>query len=479
MNGPLKITTSLSQPYLSSTAYTDEPVNALLEIEPSTSQSASTRPPLSLVIVVDSSATMHHFHLTDEEREYWMALAISREEFQQGEADEADAMYWTGQTLSEMQSDARTPMMLAADALLGLLGTLGPADQVAVYAFADGVHAVFTQQDWANFPDGCLSQVGMLRERRLPVDIGMGTHMAEALRQASTSLSRHLLSPGVNRLIVISDGIVQDQDATLSAIEEIQARGLSITTIGVGDEFDEEFLMRVADNSRGEYHYAADISDLTGRLEAEMSTLQTTTLTDLYIAVRGLEGAVVQDLFLVQPAMTPFDEIYTEEGWLRARIGDVSSLAPAGVIIQAAPPLLDSGEHVIIEALLTWTNPGGAATEISGYDRTEVAAQFTTDGALLGEQNAHVQDMVDRFGIYKYEREAQRAQERGDLETAREKLGAATRQLHRIGEEQLAQDMEEQLAGLGEATADPSRAKRIKATTRRLASGSGRSPITE
>jgi len=479
VNGPLKITTTLSQPYLSPTEYTDRPVNVLLEIDPSTYSAAATRPPLNLVIVVDSSATMHHFHLTEEEREYWMALAISREEFQRGEADEVDAMYWTGQTLSEMQSDARTPMMLAADALLGLLNALTPTDQVAVYAFADSVHTVFNQQDWANFPDGCLSQIGLLREQRLPVDIGMGTHMADALRQASASLGQHLLSPGVNRLIVISDGIVQDQDATLSAIEEIQSRGLSITTVGVGDEFDEEFLMRVADNSRGEYHYAADITELTGRLEAEMSTLQTTTLTDLYIAVRGLEGAVVQDLFLVQPAMTLFDEIYTEEGWLRARVGDVSSLSPASIVIQAAPPVLDAGEHVIIEALLTWTNPGANASDTSGYDRTPITAIFTPDETLLGMRNEHVQDLVDRFGIYKYEREAQRAQSRGDLDTAREKLGAATRQLHQIGEEQLAQEMEEQMAALGEAVADPSRAKRIKATTRRLASGSGRSSVTE
>ena len=73
--------------------------------------------------------------------------------------------------------------------------------------------------------------------------------------------------------------------------------------------------------------------------------------------------------------------------------------------------------------------------------------------------------------MYKYEREAQRAQERGDLEGAREKLGAATRQLHKLGEETLAQEMETQLAGLAQSDA-PSRVKRIKATTRRLGSPS-------
>ena len=469
MNGSLEMHTALDYPFVPASRYLETPLHALVEIKPDPVRATDTRPALNLVLVVDSSATMHHFHLTEEEREYWMGVAISRDELERGEADESDATYWTGQTLSEMQSVARAPMALATDAIKDLLTSLRPGDQVSVIAFADRVHSVFNQQDWANFPDGCLAQMDLLRDRRLPVDIGTGTHMAEALRQASASLTQNVLSHGVNRLIVLSDGIVQDAEATLRVISEIQAHGYAITTIGLGEEFDEEFLTRVADNSRGEYYYAADSVEITQRLSQEMTTLQTTTITDLYIAVRGLEGAVVQDIFLVRPAMTMFDEVHTEDGWLRAHVGDVSSAIPTGVIIQAAPPILPAGEHAIIEVLLTWTDPNGTLGGSAGNTRALIAARFTDDAALLNQTDPEVQDLVDRYAVYKYEREAQRAQERGDLETAREKLGAATRQLHKIGEDQLAEEMEGQLAGLGGA-ADPSRIKRIKATTRRLAS---------
>jgi len=469
VNGSLEMHTALDYPFVPASRYLETPLHALVEIKPDPVRATDTRPALNLVLVVDSSATMHHFHLTEEEREYWMGVAISRDELERGEADESDATYWTGQTLSEMQSVARAPMALATDAIKDLLTSLRPGDQVSVIAFADRVHSVFNQQDWANFPDGCLAQMDLLRDRRLPVDIGTGTHMAEALRQASASLGQNVLSHGVNRLIVLSDGIVQDAEATLRVISEIQAHGYAITTIGLGEEFDEEFLTRVADNSRGEYYYAADSVEITQRLSQEMTTLQTTTITDLYIAVRGLEGAVVQDIFLVRPAMTMFDEVHTEDGWLRAHVGDVSSAIPTGVIIQAAPPILPAGEHAIIEVLLTWTDPNGTLGGSAGNTRALIAARFTDDAALLNQTDPEVQDLVDRYAVYKYEREAQRAQERGDLETAREKLGAATRQLHKIGEDQLAEEMEGQLAGLGGA-ADPSRIKRIKATTRRLAS---------
>ena len=469
VNGSLKMRTALDYPSVPASRYLETPLHALVEIEPDPVRATDARPPLNLVLVVDSSATMHHFHLTDEEREYWMGVAISRDELERGEADESDATYWAGQTLSEMQSVARTPMALATEAIKDLLTSLRPGDQISVVAFADRVHSVFNQQDWANFPDGCLAQMDLLRDRRLPVDIGTGTRMAEALHQASVSLGQNVIPHGVNRLIVLSDGIVQDAEATLRAISEIQAKGFAITTIGLGEEFDEEFLTRVADNSRGEYYYAADSAEITRRLSQEMTTLQATTATDLYIAVRGLEGAVVQDIFLVRPAMTMFDEVHTEDGWLRARVGDVSSAAPSSVVIQVAPPILPAGEHAIVEVQLTWTDPNGAVGANAGNARSLVTALFTDETALLNQTDPEVQDLVDRYAVYKYEREAQRAQERGDLETAREKLGAATRQLHKLGEEQLAGEMEGQLAGLGTA-ANPSRVKRIKATTRRLAS---------
>ncbi len=469
MNGSLKIKTSLSHPAIPSSHYLDESLYALLEIQPEAALSTS-RPALNLVLVVDASASMHHFQLTDEEREYWMGVAISRDELERGEADDSDAMYWTGQTLSEMHTLANTPMAQVTEAIKNLLLTLRSTDQVAVIAFADHPHTVFNPQDWANFPDGCLTQIDALQERRLPVDIGTGTYMAEALRQAAQFVGQNTVPHGINRLIVISDGIVQDQDATLQVISQIEAQGYAITTLGVSDEFDEEFLTRVADNSRGEYYYAADIHEITERLSQEMTTLEATSITDLYIAVRGLDGAVVQDVFLVRPAMTMFDEVHTEDSWLRARVGDVSGAAPVGVMVQVAPPLLPAGERAIVETLLTWNSMDDKNSVLPGNDRSLVTASFTDDPDALAGVNTEVSDLVDRYSVYKYEREAQRAQDKGDLDTAREKLGAATRQLHKIGEDALALEMEGQLAELGDEASNPSRVKRIKATTRRLGS---------
>lgn len=469
MSSSLNVRVALSHPSVPSSTYMEGPLYAVLDLSPTAAPSnGDARPPLNIVIVLDDSASMHHFQLTDEEREYWMGLAISRDEMERGQADESDAIYWTGQTLSEMQTTARTPMALAVEAIKNLLVTLHPTDHVSVVAFADRVHTVFSTHDWETFPDNCLQQMDLVREQRLPVDIGTGTYMAEALRQAADYLKQNVLGSGISRLILISDGIVQDADATLANITSIQADGFAIATIGVGDDFDEEFLTQVADNSRGEYRYAADIAEITDCLHQEMTTLEAISVTDCYIAVRGLDGTVVQEIYQIRPSMSLFDEVFTEGEWLRARIGDVSGAAPSAVLVQIAPSLLPPGQHDLAEVQLTWFDAGTHSS--AGMETAKLSVTTTDDAAEYSRTDPNVTDLVDRFNIYKYEREAQRAAERGDLERAREKLGAATRQLHQIGEEALASDMEQQIASLGQAGADPTRAKRIKATTRRLGS---------
>ncbi|MDQ2686955.1 MAG: VWA domain-containing protein [Armatimonadota bacterium] len=469
MSSSLNVRVALSHPSVPASTYMEGPLYAVLDLTPTSASSAGdARPPLNIVIVVDASASMHHFQLTDEEREYWLGLAISRDEMERGQADESDAIYWTGQTLAEMQTTARTPMALAVEAIKNLLVTLQPTDHVAVVAFADRVHTVFSVNDWATFPDNCLQQMDLLREQRLPVDIGTGTYMAESLRQAADYLQQNTLGSGISRLILISDGIVQDPDATLANITTIQSNGFAIATIGVGDDFDEEFLTQVADNSRGEYRYAADIAEITDCLHQEMTTLEAISVTDCYIAVRGLDGTVIQELYQIRPSMSLFDEVFTEGEWLRARIGDVSGAAPSAVLVQLAPPLLPPGRHDIAEVQLTWFDTGARTN--AGTESVMLPVTTTDDATEYSQTDPNVTDLVDRFNVYKYEREAQRAAERGDLERAREKLGAATRQLHQIGEEALAADMEQQIASLGQSGADPTRAKRIKATTRRLGS---------
>ena len=462
-----------NKPYVPTSTYEDEPLYALLTISSQAQDDfnpfggGSNRAPLNLVLVVDASATMYNFQLSQEERDYWLNLALSRGEMERGEADERDAVYWSGQTLAEMQVIVHKPMTLAVDAIRKLMDKLEVSDSLSLLAFADQNYNVFSASDWHNRPDYCRAALDDLLDQRLPYDIGTGTRMAAALRQANGMLRDNGTMGATERIVIISDGIVQDRRETFEAIEAVRADQHAVSTIGLGEEFDEEFLMRVASVCHGEYHYAATSDEIESKLMSELTTMQATTLHQVNLAAEGLSGAMVQDVYMVSPSMTIFDEMDAGAGVLRARIGDLPADRNTLLLLQIAPPLMPTGEYPLASVTLTWHEATGVNAP-EQQTTVQIKERFIDDPALLAQVNEYVQDYVDRFKVYRYEREAQRAEERGDIESAREKLGAATRELQRLGETDLAADLQQQIASMGTGMNDPSRVKRIKATTRKL-----------
>jgi Ca-activated chloride channel homolog len=465
----LSISSTLTRPYISASHFEEDALYAQITLQPEIEAASGQRSPLNIVLVVDSSGTMYNFQLTDEEREYWMGLALSRDEMERGEADSQEAVFWSGQTLLDMQSAVRKPMTMAVDSIKELLHTVQFGDKVSVIAFADQPVTIFTADDWIRSGEECLGRLDALLQQELAVDIGSGTRVAEPLRIALDMVQHNAVGATVNRIILISDGIVQDQASTNTAVDNIQRAGIAVSTIGVGDEFDEEFLMNVADTTRGGYYYAEDIQTITSQLMSEMVVIQSTAVKQLHVAVKGLSNTVVQDIYMARPNMTIFDEIEADEGWIRARVGDLPSDMATTLLIQLAPAMLSEGEHDIASIEFSWQSFMGSAILSPPSSQSEtIHALYTANELLLGEVNQDVQQLVDRFNVYRFEREAQRAQEKGDLDKAREKLGAATRQLRNMGEDSLADDLEQEIASIGTGVNDPTRAKRIKATTRRL-----------
>jgi Ca-activated chloride channel family protein len=467
----LSLSTSLNRLYINSSQFEEDPIYALLELQPVVEAATSQRSPLNIVIVIDSSGTMYNFQLNETERDYWMGLALSRDEMERGEADAQEAVFWSGQTLLDMQSIVRKPITLAVDAIKELLHSLQFGDKVAVIAFADTPLTIFGADDWTRNSEECFGRLDALISQQLSVDIGTGTKLAQPMTNAFDLIRQSGGGVAVDRIIVISDGIVQDEDATNAVVETIKTGGMAVSTIGIGDDFDEEFLMNVADVTRGGYHYAADSQTITSELISELVVIKSTAVRQLHIAAQGIAGTVVQDIYLAKPNMTIFDEIESSNGWISARVGDLPSDLETALLIQLAPSKQDSGRHDIVTIELSWQSSDGVSSLPAQNQQTEtIVADYTSDPYELSQTNPPVQELVDRFKVYKFEREAQRAQEVGDTDKAKEKLGAATRQLRNLGENNLADDLEAQIANISAGTDDPTRVKRIKATTRKLGS---------
>ena len=132
------------------------------------------------------------------------------------------------------------------------------------------------------------------RRRRRRVDAGVGRGAPRRRRAAARRSRRaaartsaragcaaasrspaHLAEPGVNRCLLLTDGLanvgITDADELADAMPaELRARGVSTSTFGVGNDFDERLLQDLADAGGGHFYYIADAPQIRDAITSEV-----------------------------------------------------------------------------------------------------------------------------------------------------------------------------------------------------------------
>ncbi len=444
----------------------DEPVVARLRLEPK--PEAAARPRLCVSFLLDASASMHQFQLDPQQRAHWRSVAEARGELRRQMADGRESVIWTGQTLRELQSVVSTPMLSTLRGMWRGLQALQPTDPVSVVAFAE--HAQMILDDRGEQPapvrmEGAKNALAVLGSGVDQSGLGRDTRLEQALRLALEGMVQ-VYGPGtVRRMVLVSDGVIADRDACVPLVEQAVEQNLVISVIGVGEEFDEEFLMRVADSTRGNYYYAPTARDVEQALAEEFQALSHLMSRQASIRVEPLGGTVFRDLLQASPTVSTFPVMWEENGAYNFVLGDLSATGGVDLLLQLAPPALTDGESPICRVAFQGLAPG----HDTGFDYDgEVRLLATTDQNFLRTQDDTVMDAVRRVEVFIAERKAQSAKEKGDTESATRHLKAATRMLRNMNREDLAADMEAAADDASSGTRNLGREKAIKAGTRRL-----------
>jgi hypothetical protein len=447
-------------------------------------------PPLHLGLVLDASGSMHRIVLEEAEREQWRKIARERGDLKWGRVDGREGWLWSGRTLAELQAGQRTPMQAALRALARAAERLRPEDSLAVVAFADRAQQLVP----ADAPDRAARVAAAAADLALGVDeqyLGNGTRLAEALRLAleeatgdrrqptdrqepwdgaagapyDAGLSPVACPPPPARLLLISDGMVEDRMATCAWVERVAEAGIPLSCIGVGDQFDEELLMWAADTTRGRFCYAASAVALEAAVAEELDRLETLAARRLALELCPLAGALFRDICQVQPDLSALHRMEADGLGFRFQLGDLSTGRELLFVAELSLPALPPGDHPVLALSLHGECAGGeplppaAATGV---------VRSTLD-LLSVEGNTPDLNAIAAVHAYRAERSAQRALHRGRLGEATRHLRDTRQIVERLGHPVLAAELEAHAAAF-EAGVHPSaeRAKRIKADTRNL-----------
>lgn len=110
--------------------------------------------------------------------------------------------------------------------------------------------------------------------------------LEEGFRQAQSARRRGYL----NRVLLLSDGLANVGTVGRGALRERAAamseRGISVSTFGVGNDFDEELLAMTAAGGGGTYHYLSDPERIVTALSSEFDAASRTAAADVEIIIR-------------------------------------------------------------------------------------------------------------------------------------------------------------------------------------------------
>lgn len=262
------------------------------------------RAPVNLALVIDRSGSMSGFKLNQ-------AKQAARQLVAQLTAADRLAIVHYGSDVKSMD---------------GLMAT--PEGKQRLLAFIDGI-----------WDDG-------------GTNIGAGLTAGRDLLLAAKSDFR------VNRLVLISDGQptegVTDFGGLTGIVRDVRSVGVSVSSIGVGDDFNEQLMEAVAEVGAGAYAYLQDASQLASIFQKDLNAAGTQVARAVALTFQVPAGAQLQRVLGYSQVARSFDGA-TER--VTVSMPDFAAAQQERVVVHLTIDATQAGRTIDVSGLeLTYTD---------------------------------------------------------------------------------------------------------------------------
>lgn len=247
------------------------------------------------------------------------------------------------------------PLATAKAAVRDLLGRLGSGDRFALVSYASEARV-----------DAPLAPVSPTArrawERGLAAIPAMGgTNLAEGLDLAHR-VALDARTPGrVTRVVVLSDGHANQGDASPEGLAARARRAVAgeyvLSTVGIGQGFDEALMGALADAGTGSFYYLPRADALAGVFSAEFASARETTARGLVVEIAPGAGVAVESA-----SGLPLER---QGSLVRFRPGDLFAGQDRRIWVTLSVPTDEVGERALGSVALRWREPDGAPRELA------------------------------------------------------------------------------------------------------------------
>jgi Ca-activated chloride channel family protein len=447
----------------------DSPRLLYLLIELQGGQASEVRVPVHLALVVDKSDSMMINIAPPELIQQWAAQGYSREVI-------SDGIPIHRVDLSRVPKEEidRLPRQIdfVKQALRAVVEILGAQDRFALVLFAGHALTVVPLSD-ASRRRMILDALDAIEQAQLGDDTYMGRGMTQGLQELVAGGDSAARDPGagdpaaVRRMVVLTDGYTLDEADCRVFAQRARAQGVSISTMGLGNDFNEDIMIPLADETGGHAYRMDSQQEIMAAFRQELEAVQSIAYRNLELKLRVSQGVELRTAHRVLPVISHLGSVRVVERSASIELGNYELNAPPALLLELVmPPKTVPGVYRLAQLVLAYEDPDGAQGRQTL--RQDIVVECSAE-QIQPEFDPRVMSVVERVTTFKLQTRAIEDARQGDIAGATRKLQAAATRLLDMGEMDLAQTMQQQAEELdqqGEIAAGTAKAARYR--TRKL-----------
>jgi Ca-activated chloride channel family protein len=301
-------------------------------------------------------------------------------------------------------------MTRAREATAYCIDQLLPADRLSVVIFDNVIEVLIPSQ----LAENKAQLKGLLRE----VYARNSTALHEAWVRGGMQVSEHLTDGAVNRVVLITDGLANEGltnvDSIVSQVRGLADRSVSTSTIGIGDDFNEDLLIPMASAGGGNSWHVKTADDMQRIFAVELEGLIAQVAHTVTLGLVPADGVRLVD------ALNDFE--MSETG--RYKLPNLQAGSPVDVVVQLRVPEQAEGTELrLLDLRLGYTPQEMKAAEV---EKQVFEVEFASREAVESlPVNHEVATAVQMLMNARARAEAVRRMDRGDYVGSQQVLYAA------------------------------------------------------
>jgi Ca-activated chloride channel family protein len=307
-------------------------------------------------------------------------------------------------------------------AALELLRQLNQQDIISIVVFSDRAEVILPAQRSPN--------VRKAENQIRRMSAGGGTEIFQGLQAGFLEVKRNSNKNTINHLILLTDGRTYgDEDACLEVAGKAALSGISISAVGIGEEWNDDFLDTLAQRTGGSSFYLAETKQIKTFLENRIHRLNKVYAEQVSMELALHPGAELRGAFRLDPEPAPLP---TKSPM---RIGTLNNAAKLSVLMEfLLAPMTPGAERLDLLS-------GTLKLVIPSRSDPDCSLPFTL--SLPISENVKPQTLSEEFMQAILQLSLYRLQERAHEELAAGDIRKASRSLHYLASQLLAQDQQD------------------------------------